>query len=65
MSSPDIEAFETAMKRDKRDKGIFVGFSFSRDALHEIRRAERDEGLEIEPITVAHIVEQQLDKRLK
>jgi len=62
---PDIENFEVAMKRDKRNKGIFVGFDFSRDALSEIRRAGRDEGLEIEPITVAQIVEQQMDKRLK
>lgn len=62
---PDIENFETAMKRDKRNKGIFVGFDFSRDALSEIRRAGRNEGLEIEPITVAEIVERQLDKRLK
>lgn len=65
VGSPDIEGFETAMKRDKRDKGIFVGFSFSRDAEAEIRRAERDEGLEIEPITVIQIIEQQLDKQLK
>jgi DNA modification methylase len=65
VGSPDIEKFETAMKRDKRDKGIFVGFSFSRDAEAEIRRAERDEGLEIEPITVIQIIEQQLDKQLK
>lgn len=65
VGSPDIEKFETAMKRDKRDKGIFVGFSFSRDAEAEIRRAERDEGLEIEPITVIQITEQQLDKQLK
>jgi DNA modification methylase len=65
VGSPDIEKFETAMKRDKRDKGIFVGFSFSRDAEAEIRRAERDEGLEIEPITVTQIIEQQLDKQLK
>jgi len=53
------------MKRDKRDKGIFVGFDFSRDALHEIRRAEREEGLEIEPMVVAQIIEQELDKQLK
>ena len=65
VGSPDIENFETAMKRDKRDKGIFVGFDFSRDAKVEIRRAEREEGLEIEPITVAQIIEQQLDKQLK
>lgn len=65
VGSPDIESFETAMRRDKRDKGIFVGFSFSRDAETEIRRAGREEGLEIEPITVAQIIEQQLDKQLK
>lgn len=65
VGSPDIEKFETAMKRDKRNKGIFVGFDFSRDALSEIRRAERDEGLGIEPITVAEIIEQELDKQLK
>jgi DNA modification methylase len=62
---PDIENFEVAMKRDKRDKGIFVGFDFSRDALSEIRRAARDDGLEIEPMTVGQIIEQQLDKQLK
>jgi len=38
---------------------------FSRDAETEIRRAEREERLEIEPITVAQIVEQQLGKQLK
>jgi len=62
---PDIENFEVAMKRDKRNKGIFIGFSFSRDVDKEIRRVEREEGLEIELITVAQIIETQLDKRLK
>ncbi len=61
---PDIENFEVAMKRDKREKGIFIGFDFSRDALQEIRRAEREEGLLIEPKTVSQIVEDQLDKSL-
>jgi SAM-dependent methyltransferase len=61
---PDIENFEIAMKRDKRDKGIVIGFDFSRDALKEIRRAEREEGLLIEPKTVSQIVEDQLDKSL-
>jgi hypothetical protein len=62
---PDIENFEVAMKRDKRTKGIFIGFDFSRDAEAEIRRTEREEGLEIEPITVTQLIEQQLDKQLK
>jgi DNA modification methylase len=61
---PDIENFEVAMKRDKREKGIFIGFDFSRDALREIRRAEREESLFIEPKTVSQIVEDQLDKSL-
>ena len=61
---PDIENFEVAMKRDKREKGIFVGFDFSRDALREIRRVEREEGLIIEPTTVSQIVEDKLDKSL-
>jgi DNA modification methylase len=64
VGSPDIENFEVAMKRDKRIEGIFIGFDFSRDALKEIRRAERDEGLLIEPKTVSQIVEGQLDKSL-
>jgi DNA modification methylase len=61
---PDVENFEIAMKRDKRDKGIMIGFDFSKDALKEIRRAEREEGLLIEPKTVDQIVEDQLDKSL-
>jgi DNA modification methylase len=61
---PDIDNFETAMKRDKRTKGIFVGFNFSRDADKEIRRVKREEGIDIEPITVNEILEQQLDKSL-
>ena len=64
VGQPDIDNFETAMKRDKRNSGIFVGFDFSRDAQKEIRRAEREEGLEIQPITVAEIVERQMDKEL-
>jgi len=62
---PDIENFGTAIKRDKRAKGIFVGFSFSRDADKEIRRLSREENVEIETITVDEIVENQMDKQMK
>jgi DNA modification methylase len=62
---PDIENFMIAMKRDRRDKGIFIGFAFSRDAETEVRRAERDEGLHIELITVDSITEKQMDTQLK
>jgi len=62
---PDIDSFETAMKRDKRTRGIFVGFSFSSDAEKEVRRIAREEGLEIELVLVSDIVERQLNGRLK
>ncbi len=35
---PDIDAFETAMRRSKRDKGFFVAFDYSDDALRQIDR---------------------------
>jgi DNA modification methylase len=53
---PDIDKFETAMRRDKRTKGYFVAFGFSRDARREIQRANRQDGLDIVPITVADIL---------
>lgn len=62
---PEIDAFQTAMKRDGRNKGIFVGFSFSRDAEKEIRRIEREESVTIEMVTVDELVSQELDKQLK
>jgi len=62
---PDIENFEVAMRRDGRNIGIFVGFSFSRDALKEMRRAERQEELKIEPITVGSILQRELNGLLR
>lgn len=62
---PDIENFAIAIKRDNRNKGIFVGFDFSRDADKEIRRIKREENIEIEKVTVNEILEKQLDKQLK
>jgi adenine-specific DNA-methyltransferase len=54
---PDIDKFETAMRREKRVRGYFVAFGFSRDALREIRRANREDGLDIRPITVKELLE--------
>ena len=53
---PDIDAFETAMRRDKRRRGYFVAFGFSQDALREIRRANTQDGLDIIPITVDELL---------
>lgn len=62
---PDIDSFLTAIKRDKRDRGIFVGFSYSRDAQKEIRRIEREESVSIDLVTVDQIVQKELNGRIK
>lgn len=54
---PDIDSFETAMMRDRRTKGYFVAFGFSKDATTEVKRAAREHGLEIVPITVGELLE--------
>jgi len=53
---PDIDSFETAMRRDKRNKGYFISFDFSEDAVKEIKRLDKEGDLEIIPITVRELV---------
>jgi hypothetical protein len=57
---PDIDAFETAMMRSRRDKGFFIAFDFTRDAQLEIKRAMREQSLEIIPITVQEILDEEV-----
>ena len=52
---PEIDSFETAMRRDKRAKGYFVAFGFTAGAIREVKRAG-DDGLDIVPITVDEIL---------
>jgi hypothetical protein len=54
---PDLDKFETAMRRDKRLRGYFIAFGFSGDATKEIKRANREDGLDIVPITVKELLE--------
>ena len=61
---PDIDAFETAMRRQNRNKGFFIAFDFTKDAENEIKRAFREEGLEIIPITVQEILNDEVHHRL-
>ncbi|MFC1964186.1 restriction endonuclease [Chloroflexota bacterium] len=53
---PDMDKFQTAMRRDKRLKGYFVAFGFSQDSMKKIKRAQTVEGLEIVPITVDELL---------
>jgi len=57
---PDIDAFETAMQRSHRDKGFFIGFDFTRDAKLEIKRAAREQDLEIILVTVQEILDEEV-----
>jgi hypothetical protein len=61
---PDIDAFETALRRAKCEKGFFVSFDYSSDALHEIDRFFRDEHRIIIPLTVREILDEEIARKL-
>ena len=60
---PDIDAFETAMRRMDSDLGYFVSFGFTRDAEREIRRFEKVEGKRIIAVTVDELLEDESIRR--
>lgn len=53
---PDIDSFETAIKRDGRRKGYFIAFDFTQDAIKEIQRLDKEGEIEIIPITVKYLL---------
>ena len=53
---PDIDAFETAIMREDKQKGIFVSFDYSSEAREEIRRFFKQSGRVIEAVTVAELL---------
>jgi DNA modification methylase len=61
---PEIDAFETAMRRAKCEKGFFVSFDYRSDALHEIDRFFREEHRIIIPLTVREILEEEIVRKL-
>ena len=61
---PDIDAFETAMRRAKCDKGFFVSFDYSSDALWEVERFFKEEHLVIVPLTVHDILNEDIARKL-
>jgi DNA modification methylase len=63
-SRPDIDAFEAMMARADRQKGFFVSFDFSRDALTEIDAFFRKSGRIIIPLTVKEILNEQIARKL-
>jgi adenine-specific DNA-methyltransferase len=61
---PDVDSFEAVMMRENRNKGFFVSFAFTRDALTEIDAFFRREGRVIIPLTVRDILDEELGAKL-
>ena len=61
---PDIDAFEAAMIREDRNKGFFVSFDYSQDALSDIQAFFKKTGKSIVPFTVKDILEEQIALKL-
>lgn len=53
-----VDNFETALRRVKKDKGIIIGFSFTKDAYEEIARVKRANHLDIRLMTVEEVRKQ-------
>ena len=53
---PDIDSFESAIRRDGRRKGYFISFDFSSDAIKEIQRLDKVGEIEIVPIKVKDLL---------
>jgi DNA modification methylase len=54
---PDIDAFETAMRRAARTKGFFVSFDYSEDAEREVTRFWKEESRTIILLTVQELLD--------
>ena len=64
LGRPDIDAFETAMRRSKREEGIFVSFDYTEDALQEIDRFFKADHAIIIPLTVQEILDEHIARKL-
>lgn len=61
---PDIDAFEAMMTREDRQKGFFVAFDYTSDALREIDAFFRKSGKVIVALTVQEILDEEIAKKL-
>ena len=52
------------MRRSKREKGFFVAFDYSKDALREIDRFFLEEHRVIIPLTVRDILDEEIARKL-
>jgi hypothetical protein len=61
---PDIDAFEAMMMREDCEKGFFVSFDYSSDALQEIESFFKRSHKVIVALTVQEILEEHIAKKL-
>jgi DNA modification methylase len=61
---PDIDSFEAVMMREDCDKGFFVSFDFTSDALTEVSQFFTRTGKVIIPLTVQEILEETIARKL-
>jgi hypothetical protein len=64
---PEIDKFESALRRDGRNAGFFIGWAFTSDADREITRLKRlssSERLMIIPVPVEHLIAENFDSEL-
>ncbi len=61
---PDIDSFEAAMVREDREKGYFVSFDYTSDALKEIDAFFKHTGKSIIPFTVKEVLEGGIARKL-
>ena len=57
---PDIDNFETAIRRDGRKRGYFVSFDFTNDAIKEMKRLDKEGEIEIVPVRVKELIKKEV-----
>lgn len=62
---PDIDAFEAVMMREDCEKGFFVGFDFSSDALSEINAFFKRTQRVIVALTVREILDEEIAMKMR
>lgn len=56
---PDVDNFQTALRRAKRTMGVLIAFDFTRDARKEVERAQREDGVIIHLFTAEQLLDMQ------
>lgn len=54
---PDVDSFETVLRREKKVEGFIVAFSFSKESYKEVSRASSEDNLNIHLVTVQNLIE--------